>query len=87
MQPIYSIAEDKLSNYCESSLSISTDKKYFSVGSTKGEIYVFSLATGELVEKYDNKSSASITAICWRPYHSQMYVGDANGVVTVWTSS
>jgi WD40 repeat protein len=87
MQPIYTIAEDKLSNYCESSISISTDKKYFSVGSTKGEIYVFSLATGELVDKYDNKSSASITSISWRPYHSQMFVGDANGVVTVWTNS
>lgn len=87
MQPIYSIAEDKLSNYCESSLSISTDKKFFSVGSTKGEIYVFSLASGEIIEKYDNKSSASITSISWRPYHSHMYVGDANGVLTVWTNS
>ena len=67
MAPIYTIAEEKLSNYCESSLSISTDKKYFSIGSNKGEIYVFNVSTGELVEKFDNKSSSSITTVCWRP--------------------
>ena len=87
MKPVYTIAEDILSHYCESSLSVSTDKKFLTVGSTKGEIYVFSLATGELVEKNENKSSASITALSWRPYHSQLFVGDANGVLTIWTNS
>lgn len=85
--PIYTIAEDKLSNYCESSLSVSTDKKYFSIGSTRGEVYVFSLSNGELVDKFDNKSSVSITSLNWRPYHSQIYIGDSNGVITVWTNS
>ena len=66
-------------------ISSSTDKKYFSIGSTKGEVYVFEVSTGELIEKIDNKSSAPISAVSWRPYHSQLYVGDTNGVLTVWT--
>jgi WD40 repeat protein len=86
MASIYTVGDDKFANYCESSLSISSDKKYFSIGSSKGEIYTFNVQNGELVEKFDNKSPASITSLCWRPYHSQLYVGDANGIISVWTN-
>jgi len=86
LQPIYTIGDSKIPHYCESNISISTDKKYFSIGSTKGEIYAFNIQQGELTEKIDNKSSAAITAVVWRPYHSQIYVGDTNGHLSVWTN-
>jgi len=37
-------------------------------------------------DKIDNKSVGSITAIQWRPYHSQLYVGDSNGGLSIWTT-
>lgn len=45
---VYTIGGDVLSNYCESGISVSTDKKYFSVGSNRGEIYIFDLKTGNV---------------------------------------
>ena len=39
-QPVYTINSSKIPQYCESSLAISPDKKYFAVGSTKGNIYI-----------------------------------------------
>jgi WD40 repeat protein len=87
LEEIYSIGDNYLNHYCESNLTISSDKKYFACGSSKGEIYVFNLLTGKREEVIDNKSTASILAIQWRPYHSQIYVGDSNGSLSVWGSS
>lgn len=70
-------------HYCESGISASTDNKYFTVGSTKGQVYIFDLEKGVLEHTIDNKSKA-ITTIQWRPYHSQIYVGDASGLISIW---
>jgi len=32
----------------------------------------------------DNKSASAVTNIQWRPYHSQLYVGDSQGLLSVW---
>jgi WD40 repeat protein len=48
MEEIYTIGDNQLINYCESNISISSDKKYFTCGSSKGEIYVFNLLTGKV---------------------------------------
>jgi len=48
METLYTIGSDNLKNYCESGITVSTDKKYFTVGSTKGEIYIFDVQTGKV---------------------------------------
>ena len=49
MQEIYTINDNQLNNYCESNISISSDKKYFACGSSKGEIYIFNLQSGKVI--------------------------------------
>jgi WD40 repeat protein len=49
METIYTLNDENIPHYCESNLSVSTDKKYFAIGSNKGEIYVFNLATGKVI--------------------------------------
>lgn len=80
---IYTLDSNIIPNYCECPLSLTIDKKYFATGSTKGDIYIFNTETGELADKIDNKSKC-ITSIQWRPYHSQIYVGDITGMLTIW---
>jgi hypothetical protein len=48
METVYVLNDEIIPHYCESNISISTDKKYFALGSTKGEIYVFNLSTGKV---------------------------------------
>ena len=48
MATIYTVGNDVLKNYCESGISVSSDKKYFTVGSSKGEVYIFDLKTGNV---------------------------------------
>lgn len=70
-------------HYCECPLTLTLDKKYFATGSTSGEVYVFDTENGKLLSTINNKSKA-ITSMSWRPYHSQIYVGDITGYITVW---
>ena len=83
-QSIYTINESKIPQYCESSIAISPDKKYFAVGSTKGTIYIVNLNDGTVESTINNKASAPIIGLCWRPYNSQIYVGDSQGYLSIW---
>ena len=83
-QSIYTINESKIPQYCESSIAISPDKKYFAVGSTKGTIYIVNLNDGTVESTINNKASAPILGLCWRPYNSQIYVGDSQGYLSIW---
>lgn len=48
METIYTLNDQLLPQYCESSISVSSDKKYFAVGSTKGQIFVFNTQSGKV---------------------------------------
>ena len=85
-QAIYTVNDSKIPQFCESQISVSTDKKYFAVGSTKGNIYVINLLDGSLQKTINNKSTNPILSLAWRPFHSQLYVGDNAGYLTVWKS-
>ena len=84
MSTIYTLNDEVIPQYCESNISISSDKKLAAIGSVKGQIYIINLQQGKIVETIDNKSTGSINAIQWRPYHSQLYVGDSLGFLSVW---
>ena len=83
---IYTVNDSKIPQFCESQISVSTDKKYFAVGSTKGNIYVINLLDGSLQKTINNKSTNPILSLAWRPFHSQLYVGDNAGYLTIWKS-
>ena len=83
-QPIYTINDSKIPQYCESAIAVSPDKKYFAVGSTKGNIYIVNLNDGNVDSVINNKGTAAINGLCWRPFNSQIYVGDASGFLTIW---
>jgi Ca2+/Na+ antiporter len=88
-QPIYTINSSKIPQYCESSIGVSPDKKYFAVGSTKGTIYVVNLNEGSVDSTINNKGGGgvAISGLCWRPFNSQIYVGDSSGYLTIWGTS
>ena len=52
MEVLYEINEGTLPNYCDSNISLSSDKKYFAVGSNKGNIYIINTQTGKVFNKY-----------------------------------
>ena len=83
-QPVYTINSSKIPQYCESSLAISPDKKYFAVGSTKGNIYVVNLNDGNVESTIFNKGHNPIVGLSWRPFNSQIYVGDSSGYLSIW---
>ena len=83
-QPIYTINDSKIPQYCESSIAVSPDKKYFAVGSTKGNIYIVNLNNGNVDSVINNKGTDAISGLCWRPFNSQIYVGDSGGFLTIW---
>lgn len=83
MDSIYKLDHKTITHYFEAPLSVSSDNKYFTTGSTNGEIYIFNLEDGKLVETLNNKSKG-ITSVQWRPYHSQLYVSDISGQITTW---
>ena len=53
---IYTVNDSKISQFCESQISVSTDKKYFAVGSIKDNIYVINLLDGSLQKTINNKA-------------------------------
>ena len=81
---VYVINDRIIPQYCQSSISISSDKKYFAVGSSKGTIYIVKLNDGTIADTIENKSNNPILSVRWRPYHSQIYVGDGSGFLTIW---
>lgn len=83
MQPVYTVNDKTLPQYCESSISISPDKKYFAVGSTKGTVYICNLKDGSIEDTIELKGTKSILALKWRPFHSQIYIGDSQGFLTM----
>ena len=83
-QPIYIVTDKVLNQHCESSIALSPDKKYFAVGSTKGTIYILNLSNGKLDSTINNRGSAAINGLCWRPFNSQIYVGDSTGYLNIW---
>ena len=83
MESVYTVSDKTLPQYCESSISVSSDKKYFAVGSTKGTIYICNLKDGTIEDTIELKGSKNILALRWRPFHSQLYVGDAAGFLTI----
>ena len=84
-EAIYTIDESKIPDQCDSSLAISSDQKYFAVGSNNGIIYIINLNDGSINTNFNNsKGSGSINGLCWRPLRSQIYVGDSNGFLSIW---
>jgi hypothetical protein len=71
-QPIYTINNSKIPQYCESSIAVSPDKKYFAVGSTKGNIYIVNMNDGNVESVINNRGTAAINGLCWRPFNSQI---------------
>jgi WD40 repeat protein len=86
-QPIYTITSSKIPQYCESSIAVSHDKKYFAVGSTKGTIYIVNVKDGTVDSTINSKGNGAINGLCWRPFNSQIYVGDSAGYLTIWGTS
>jgi len=52
MAVIYTLDQNNIPQFCESNISVSSDKKYFAVGSTKGTIYIFNTMSGKVSLKY-----------------------------------
>ena len=83
-QSIFTLNSSQIPQYCESSIAVSPDKKYCAIGSTKGSIYIINLNEGNIESTINNKQNAAIKGLCWRPFNSQIYVGDSNGYLTIW---
>ena len=86
-QSIFTLNSSKIPQYCESSIAVSPDKKYCAIGSTKGSIYIINLNDGSIESTINNKGNAAIKGLCWRPFNSQIYVGDSTGYLTIWGTS
>lgn len=84
MEAVYTVTDKTLPQYCGSTISVSSDKKYFAVGSHKGYIYVCNMADGTVEDSIFNKTMGSILSVAWKPFQSQLYVGDSTGYLTVW---
>ena len=84
MEAVYTLTDKNLEQYCGSTISVSSDKKYFAVGSHKGYIYICNMNDGSVETSIFNKTTGIILSVAWRPYQSQLYVGDSNGYLTVW---
>lgn len=84
MEAVYTVSDKTLDQYCGSTISVSSDKKYFAVGSHKGNIYICNLKDGTVEDSIFNKTTGSILSLAWKPFQSQLYVGDSNGYLTIW---
>jgi len=84
---IFTLTDSKIAQFCESSIAVSHDKKYAAIGSTKGSIYFVNLNNGNIESTINNKGNAAIKGLCWRPFNSQIYVGDSAGYLTIWVTS
>ena len=47
-------------------------------------IYIVNLNDGTIDSTIGNKGGTAISGLCWRPFNSQIYVGDSNGYLTIW---
>ena len=83
-QPIFTLTSNKITQYCESSIAVSPDFKYCAIGSTKGTIYFINLINGSIESTLSNKVKSVIKGLSWRPFNSQIYVGDSTGYLTIW---
>ena len=83
-QTIFTLNSSQMPQYCESSIAVSPDKKYCAIGSTKGSIYIINLNEGNIESTINNKQNGAIKGLCWRPFNSQIYVGDSSGYLTIW---
>ena len=83
-QPIFTLTSNKIPQYCESTIAVSHDKKYCAIGSTKGSIYFINLNDGSIESTITGKMNAAIKGLSWRPFNSQIYVGDSTGYLTIW---
>lgn len=86
METVYTVTDKTVKQYCGSSISVSSDKKYFTVGSHNGYIYVLNLNDGSIKDTIFNKTNSSILCVAWKPFQSQLFVGDSNGYLTVWNN-
>ena len=84
-EPIYTVDDNIIKDCGRSPISVSSDKKYFVVGSNNGIIYIMNLNEGIINSNIDNsKGIGTIKAIYWKPYRSEIYIGDSDGNLTIW---
>ena len=78
---IYTINED----LCESTISISPDKNYFSVGSNEGIVYIIKMNNGEIEHAINNNNGrGEVKSICWNCFNYHIYIGDSKGFISIW---
>ena len=83
--PIYTIDDNIIKDFSRSPISVSSNKKYFVMGNNNGIIYIMNLNEGTINSIIDNsKGIGAIKAIYWKPYSSEIYVGDSDGNLTIW---
>lgn len=83
--PIYTIDDYIIKDFSRSPISVSSNKKYFVMGNNNGIIYIMNLNEGTINSIIDNsKGIGAIKAIYWKPYSSEIYVGDSDGNLTIW---
>jgi WD40 repeat protein len=84
-EPIYTIDDNIIKDFSRSTISVSSNKKYFVVGINNGIIYIMNLKEGTINSNIDNnKGIGTIKAIYWKPYRSEIYIGDSDGNLTIW---
>ncbi len=49
METVYTLNDQHIPQYCESNISVSSDRKYFSIGSNKGQIFVYNVNSGKVI--------------------------------------
>ena len=78
---IYTINED----LCESNISISPDKNYFSVGSNEGIVYIIKMNNGEIEHTINNNNGrGEVKSIYWNYFNHHIYIGDSKGFISIW---
>ncbi len=86
-KPVYTIDNKVIKEFCNSNISVSDNMKYFTVGSQLGNIFIFNLDNGEIINCIENKIKNPITKIKWRPHHSYIYTGDTEGNLSIWVDN
>ena len=84
-EPIYTVDKKIISECCQSSIALSPDENQFAVGANNGMIYIININNGTINSTINNnKGTGSVTALFWKRYKSQIYVGDSNGFLSIW---
>ena len=86
-KPVYTIDNKVIKEFCNSNISVSDNMKFFTVGSQLGNIFIFNLDNGEIINCIENKIKNPITKIKWRPHHSYIYSGDSEGNLSIWVDN